>query len=156
MKKRWLFLGALIILTVVPTTSLAFNYWNYINDPRHEIVWERTGGFMGLNEKLIIATNGSILYISNHYNDTEMVITEAELKDLLNKAEFFTKDTSYTAKTNAADYFVYKLTVETASGNKTIKWVDKWASEETLPPELEELQDQILGIIEILHQESQA
>jgi hypothetical protein len=51
----------------------------------------------------------SILRAKN-FNDTEWIITEAELEDLLNKAQFFTKNRSYTAKPNAADYFAYKLT----------------------------------------------
>jgi len=149
-------LSALVVLAIVPTTSLALNYLSYINSAHSKIVWERTGGFIGLSEKLIINTNGSILYLSNHFNDTEQVITKAEVEDLLNKVESFTPDTSYTAKPNAADYFTYKLTVETASGTKTIEWVDAWASEETLPPELVEIQDQILSIIESLHQEAKA
>jgi hypothetical protein len=144
------------VLAVAPTASLALNYLSYINGTRSKIVWERIGGFIGLNEKLIISADRSILYLSNHFNDTEGVITEAELEDLLNKAEFFTKNRSYTVKPNAADYFAYKLTVETTSGTKTIEWVDAWASEETLPPALVETQDQIISIIERLHQEAKA
>jgi hypothetical protein len=156
LKPRWLFLSALVVLVVIPTTSLALNYFNYINGTRSKIVWERTGGFIGLNEKLIISADKSILYLSNHFNDTEGVITKAEFEDLLNKAEFFTTDRYYTVKPNAADYFAYKLTVETTSSTKTIEWVDAWASEETLPPELVEIQDQILSIIESIHQEAKA
>ena len=107
---------------------------------------------MGLNEKLFVAADGSILYISNYFDDAELVLTEDELEDLLSKVEFFTTDVSYEPKQNAADYFVYKVTMETTSGIKIVQWVDEWASEETLPPELLALQDQILNIIESLHQ----
>jgi hypothetical protein len=109
---------------------------------------------MGLYEKITIESDGSIQYTSNHYNDISNAITTAELEDLLNKTEFFTTDISYKTKSNVADFFAYKLIVETTSGTKTVEWVDAWASEETLPSELEELQNQILIIIQSLHQEN--
>ena len=108
---------------------------------------------MGLYEKLTVAADGSILYVSNHFNDTELVLTETELQELLNKIELLTSNMTYAARPNTADYFTYKVTVETTSGSKIIKWVDSWASESALPFELEDLKDQMLSIIERLHQE---
>ena len=114
---------------------------------------------MGLNEKLTIEFDGSVLYTSYRYNGTlngitiaDYVINKADLDDLLKKIEFFTKDVIYQTKSNVADYFLYKLTVETTFDPKTVEWVDAWASEDALPPELIDLQDQMLSIIQRLLQ----
>lgn len=148
-------IGALVLLVMVPTAGLAWNHLNYPKSTGPKIIWERTGGFIGLDEKLTITADGSVSYQSNHFGSAETDINKTDFEDLLSKAEFFTMDRSYAAKTNAADYFVYKLTVETTSGIKTIKWVDAGASEETLPPELLELQDCLLSIIEGIRQNAQ-
>ena len=157
MKQRWIFLSVLVVLTLAPTIDLALNYLNHFNGSYSRIIWERTGGLMGLNEKLIIEFDGSVLYTSSHYYGTtngiaiaDYVITPADLDDLLDKIGFFTKDEIYKSKSNVADYFVYKLIVGTTSNPLIVEWVDAWASKEALPPELLDLQGQMLGIIEIL------
>lgn len=117
-----------------------------------ELIWERTGGFIGLREKMVVEANGSIIYLSDKFGNASSVITRAEVDILLEKTDFFVGNCSYTAKPSAADYFIYKLTVQTNLGLKTIKWVDSWASNEILPQELEEIQTSFLSLVQRLRQ----
>jgi len=109
---------------------------------------------MGLNEKLTIKSDGSATYKSNLFGDRELDLTEPEFKDLLfllKEVNFFALDNSYDAKPGAADYFSYRFTVQTTSDEKTIEWVDSWATEKTLPRGLEEIQIHVQSIIEKIH-----
>ncbi|MCW3975391.1 MAG: hypothetical protein O2U61_00515 [Candidatus Bathyarchaeota archaeon] len=119
-----------------------------------KLTWNRSGGFIGLNEKLTIESDGSAMYKSNLFGDGELDLTESEFKDLqslLKDVSFFELDDSYDAKMGTADYFTYRLTVHTTSDEKTVEWVDSWAAEKTLPRGLEKTQIHIQSIIEEIH-----
>jgi len=147
---------AVVIAVVVATLGF---YLYQFRSPKGEVTkltWQRTGGFIGLNEELVIESDGSASYSSNRFGDAELVLTEVELKGLLSlleNASFFTLDRSYAAKPGAADYFSYSLTVQTTSDAKTVEWVDGWASEKTIPAGLGDVQLYIQAIIERIHQD---
>ncbi|MBI4258164.1 MAG: hypothetical protein HY619_04340, partial [Thaumarchaeota archaeon] len=113
-----------------------------------EITWGRTGGFIGLDEKLVIRPNGMVEYTSNRFGNVDFLLDNAEVASLFNKTGFFLGDRSYTSNSSAADYYTYRMTVQIGSDVKSIDWVDGWASEEPLPSELGEFQLQLESIVE--------
>jgi hypothetical protein len=114
----------------------------------NELTFTRTGGFAGLDERLHVRENGTADYISNRFGNTTLQIDKADVSDLLNKTDFFTTDKVYNAVSGAADYFIYGLTVQKGFNVTTIQWVDQGATNETLPPQLLEIQNQIENIIQ--------
>lgn len=106
----------------------------------NELTFVRTGGFIGINEKLVIKDNVSTEYTSNRFGNTSLIIDKAEIADLRNKTGFFTADRIYSPIPGAADYFNYRLTVQTGFTVKTIQWVDSGVSNETIPTQLQQIQ----------------
>lgn len=140
--------AAVIIFFAVATGVYLFQ----INPPKEitRLTWERTGGFMGLNEELVINSNGSASYLSNYFGNGNVILTEAELEEvmsLVERVDFPSSEGGYPAKPGVADFFSYSLTVQTSSGTKTVKWVDEWASAKPLPSGLVEVQNYIQTII---------
>jgi len=136
----FLALGVIMIVAVVAASTF---YVYQASTPTREVTgkaikltWARTGGFAGLDENLVIEADGTARYTSNLFGDGVLILDEAEVEDLMETTNFFTTDRVYTAKPDAADYFIYRLTVQTTSGSKTIEWVDEWASQESLSPDL--------------------
>jgi hypothetical protein len=114
----------------------------------NELTFVRTGGFIGLDEKLHIKEDGTANYTSNKFGDADLNLDGAEVADLRNRADFFTSDTVYNARSGPADFYIYRLTVQTGFDVKTIEWVDSWAAAEPLPSELGELQLHLESIIQ--------
>ncbi len=153
LNRKMVMMGIFIIIFLA-TSALYFNQFAPIEGEIIKLTWNRSGGFVGLNEKLTIKPDGSAIYRSNLFGDGEFDLTESEIEDLqslLKDVSFFELDDSYDAKMGAADYFSYRLTVQTTSDEKTVEWVDSWATEKTLPRGLEEVQIHIQGIIEEIH-----
>ena len=111
------------------------------------ITWEKTGGVAGLSELLIIDANGSASYHSNWLGDAKVVLDENQVTELMSRVNSITVSKEYPPKSGVADYFTYRLTLHTASSIKTVTWVDEWASAETLPKELLDIQTYANGII---------
>jgi hypothetical protein len=119
-----------------------------------EIEWTRSGGFIGLNEELIIESDGSMSYSSNPFGDGSLMLTEVELEDLLSQMDEALStglDDAYIARSGVADFFQYQLTVRKDSEIETVQWVDSWAAEKTIPNNLEEIQLIILSLIDRIH-----
>ena len=113
----------------------------------NELTFTRTGGFIGLNEKLHIKENGTAEYTSDKFGNTTIHLDKTEVADLLNRTSFFTADKTYNPIPGAADYFIYGLDVQRGFNVTTIQWVDSGAANETLPPQLLDIQSQIENII---------
>ena len=150
---------ALVIAAVIVAVVVASAFYSYqVSTPTREITeltWQRTGGFIGLSGELVIQPDGSASYTSSQFGDRELVLIEDEIEGLLSlvdKANFFTLESAYAAKSNVADYFSYRLTVQTTSDAKTVEWVESWASEKTIPSGLGEVQLYIETVIERIHQ----
>ncbi len=145
-----------ILLVAIPASMLVLTLGIFPSDGEGgeiaKLAWRRTGGFLGLNEELVIRTDGSASYTSDLFGDAELVLDEAEVEELLDKTSSFTTDIAYSARASAADYFVYSLAVQTASGARMVEWVDDWAAEEAIPRELLELQSHIEAVIEGIHE----
>lgn len=107
------------------------------------ISWEITGGFAGINEELIIAPDGSVLLIIDNsgaggirLNSSE----QSELLDLLKSPVFIEgKNQSFKARSNAADFFSYSITINFQDEVIEVKWVDLWAADNDLPKDLEDV-----------------
>jgi thiol-disulfide isomerase/thioredoxin len=115
------------------------------------IVWERTGGFAGLDEKLELIDDGSATLFSNLVGVMEFSLSEDEWEALVKtivESKITSLDTSYGPKTDVADFFSYKLEVTTEKKTYFLEWVDDWASEKTLPDELKNFEEHMLSIIQ--------
>lgn len=145
---------AIVVVVFLATSALCIHQFTSQEGEITKLTWNRSDGFIGLNEKLTIESDGSATYKSNLFGNGELDLTEPEFKDLLSllkEVSFFALDNSYDAKPGTADYFSYRLTVQTTSDEKTVEWVDGWASEKTLPRGLEEVQIHIQSVIEKIH-----
>jgi hypothetical protein len=149
LSRRWI-----IVIPVVAAIAVVFGFYSFIANPSQRImgiVWHRSGGFAGLNEKMTIGFDGSGVLSSSFLGEAEFILSETEwktLKDLILASGFMKLDSYYKPKSNVADYFSYELTVETDSTSKTVKWVDDLASEDDLPEGLLEIGNEILEIIQ--------
>jgi len=115
------------------------------------IIWERSGGLIGLDEELVIFPDGSVRYSSEEFVNADLIaithlIREDEIANLIAFTDF-SGDEVLPPDPSASDFFTYKVTIETTSGSRTIEWVDDWASQESLTDEIEALQGQIESII---------
>lgn len=118
-----------------------------------QFIWQKQGGIAGINEELTITSLGSISFTSNLIDDKQGQLTLIELNNLIDLVDetkiFSVNNKSYTAKNGVADFFSYSL-IMNINGEKTVSWVDDWASEETLPQTLKDLQSHIENIIEAI------
>lgn len=142
-----------ILLVAIPAGMLALPIILASDGERGDIIkltWRRTGGFMGLAETLVIEGDGSATYTYDRFCfcSTDYVLSPAEVEELMDKASLFSEDRAYAAKAGVADYFIYKLTLQTDSDTWSVEWVDDWAAEEAIPGELLELQSYIEDLIE--------
>ncbi|MEE9283274.1 MAG: hypothetical protein V3U49_04290, partial [Nitrososphaerales archaeon] len=116
------------------------------------IIWERSGGLIGLDEELVIFPDGSVRYSSEEFveNADRIAITHLIREDEIANLIAFTDsigDEVFLPDPSASDFFTYKVTIETTLGSSTIEWIDDWASQESLANEIEGLQGQIESII---------
>jgi hypothetical protein len=114
------------------------------------VVWERSGGFMGLDENIVITDDGAVSYSSTQFVDGEMEISREEYEQLIHELNYFTRDLRFDAKQGVADYFIYRVIVNSALGMRVFDWVDGWASQEPIPGELEEIGMHFLSLVERL------
>jgi hypothetical protein len=151
--KSGIWLG-LVFFTLLSVLFAWFYFQSGTEDIDTEIKWTRSGGFIGLNEDLIIQSNGSVSYSSILFGDGNLILTEDELEDILSQVDEALSiglDSTYFARSGVADYFQYQLTVRKDSETETVQWVDSWAAEKTIPNDLEEVQNNILSLIERIH-----
>jgi len=76
------------IVVIIVAASLGFYFLQYggIWGGRvTKITWQRTGGFMGINEALMIESDGSASLTSNLLGDMELVLSEVEFKSLISR-----------------------------------------------------------------------
>ena len=110
------------------------------------IIWERSGGLIGLDEELVIFPDGSVRYSSVEFGNADLIIREDEFANLIAFTDSL-GDKVLSPDPSASDFFTYKVTIETTLDSRTIEWVDDWASQESLTDEIEALQGQIESII---------
>ena len=123
-----------------------------------KLTWLKTGGIAGVSDELVIESDGSTTYSSDHFGDEVecrkliktacLDLDEKELAELLRKVDSLSIEGAYNAKSGVADHFSYTLTTQVGSDRKTYRWVDDWASEESLPRELVETQLHLESIVE--------
>ncbi len=146
--------GRRMYLALIVVAAAAVLVYSFVLKPPQEItgvVWGRSGGFAGLDETLIIGSDGSAALSSRFLGETEFILAEEEWEELgalIEDSGFMEFDATYGAKAGVADYFSYSLTVEMDSTSKQVQWVDEWASKGDLPEGLEEIGEGILDIIQ--------
>jgi hypothetical protein len=107
------------------------------------ISWKITGGFAGINEELLIASDGLVLLLIDGSGVGSLRLNSSEQRELLDllKIPIFNegKNQSFKARPNAADFFSYIFTVTVQDNVIEVKWVDLWAAEDDLPEDLEDV-----------------
>lgn len=138
------------------------------------VEFQRSGGFAGLRETMIIeiipqqagvhhndsSSSGDawiVKYSSNKFGNSTSSLGRSQVANLTAKAGELQTNKTYWAKSGVADYFTYELTILRAGGNgtgswnissTTIRWVDAWACNETLPPSIASIQVDLETILQ--------
>lgn len=112
-----------------------------------KLTWERNGGFAGVTDELTIDIDGFVLYDSSIFGSSELLLDADEVAGLMASAEGVATGKIYSAEEGMADFFTYRLTIQTFLTSEQVEWVDEWASVETLPEQLIELQSKIDSIV---------
>jgi hypothetical protein len=102
--------------------------------------YHRTGGFAGLDDRIVIFDNG-VAVISQKTSSKEITLNQTELEritGIFNKAQFSLLEGNYTARRGAADYFRYTISYD---GNTVI------AEDTAIPPLLQPVIDEMNLII---------
>ncbi len=129
---KWYF--PFIILTIFSLIFLiSLSYFTKISN-NYLFKYERSGGIAGFREELEVY-NGKIVYKDLRTGEKIEIKLNEKLKKLV---RYFYDEIvklpsiSVKAKTGAADFFSYKLTIN----GKNFEWVDSWAAEKELPIEI--------------------
>lgn len=112
-----------------------------------KLTWERNGGFAGVADELTIDIDGFVLYDSSIFGSSELLLDADEVAGLIASAERVVTGKIYFAEEGMADFFTYRLTIQTFLTSEQVEWVDEWASAETLPAQLIEFQSKIDSIV---------
>jgi len=147
--RKWM----LIALLVVTIAAFSWFYYFFLRPTPTitGIIWQRSGGFAGLDETLEIEPDGSVTLYSNLLGEKEFTLSETEWNQLLSAIEnsgFIGFEASYEPRSGVADFFTYSLTVTRGSSAKRVEWVDDWASMSELPDGLKNIEEHILSIIQ--------
>lgn len=143
----------LIVLLAVTIATISWFYY-FVLRPIPTItgiIWQRSGGFAGLDETLEIEPDNSVTLYSNLLGEKEFTLSEIEWNQLLSVIEnsgFTEFEASYEPRSGVADFFTYSLAVTRGSSTKQVEWVDDWASETELPDGLKDIEEHILSIIQ--------
>jgi len=143
----------MFIAFLAVSIAVISGYYYFVLKPKPiitGILWQRSGGFAGLDETLEIEPDGSVTLYSYLLGEKEFTLSEAEWNNLLSVIEnsgFTGFEELYEPGSGVADFFTYSLAVERASGTKRVEWVDDWASESELPVGLKDIEEHILSII---------
>ncbi|MFC1803833.1 carboxypeptidase regulatory-like domain-containing protein [Thermoproteota archaeon] len=147
--RKWMLIA---LIAVLIAATIGLYYFVLRPTPRITgIMWQRSGGFAGLEETLEIEPDGSVTLSSNLLGEKEFTLSETEWNNLLSVIEnsgFTGFEASYKSGSGVADFFTYSLTIERGSSTKRVEWVDDWASESELPDGLKDIEEHILSIIQ--------
>ncbi len=146
---KWIFI-AFIAVSIAVISGLYY-FISRSSPTITGIMWQRSGGFAGLDETLEIWPDGSVMLSSNFLGEKEFTLSETEWNHLLSviKNSGFTGfKASYEPRSGVADFFTYSLTIKRGSGTKQVEWVDDWASETELPDGLKAIEELVLSIIQ--------
>ena len=147
--RKWMFIALLAV-----SIAVVFGLYYFFLRPNPTItgvVWQRSGGFAGINETLEIESDGSVTLSSNLLGGNQFILSETEWNQLLSVIEnsgFTGFEASYEPRSGVADFFIYSLEVKKGSSTKQVEWVDDWASESELPEGLKDIEEHILSIIQ--------
>ncbi|MGC8932805.1 MAG: hypothetical protein ACP5LQ_05885 [Candidatus Methanodesulfokora sp.] len=108
------------------------------------LTYTRSGGIAGFRDTLIVYQDGEVV-LSSKTQTINGRISEEDLKTLKAILEELRPmgGMELKPKENVADFFSYSI----ESGGLRISWVDPWASQQEVPPQLNTLNSLFLGII---------
>jgi hypothetical protein len=144
----------MFIAFIAVSIAVISGFYYFVLRPRPSIIgimWQRSGGFAGVDETLEIEPDGSVTLSSNLPGVKEFTLSEVEWENLLLVIEnsgFNGFEASYASGSGVADFFSYSLAVTRGSSTKRVEWVDDWASESELPDGLKDIEEYILSIIQ--------
>ncbi len=137
-----------LAIAIVGVFAIQLNSTNEVATQRiTKLTWERSGGFAGVADELIIDIDGFASYESRLFGNSEIFLDKDEVVSLLADAESVVTGKMYPASDGMADFFIYRLTIQTPLISEQVEWVDEWASAEALPAPLVELQERIETIV---------
>jgi hypothetical protein len=114
----------------------------------------KSGGIAGINNTLIVTEDGSATFTgASSFKSKINPVDFSEFKDVLKNLDQISSRVLQ-ARAGAADYFSYKLTLNSLGKTTEIFWVDEWAVDQTFPERLRIIQSAIEKIIQIITAES--
>ena len=117
--RKWLIIA---FLAVTITTLFGIYYFVLRPSPTITgIMWRRSGGIAGLDETLVIESDGSVTLSSNLLGEKAFLISENEWNNLVSLIEnsgFNGFEALYESKTGVADFFTYNFTIKRGSSTK--------------------------------------
>jgi hypothetical protein len=146
-----------LAIAIVGVFAIQLNSTNEVATQRiTKLTWERSGGFAGVADELIIDIDGFASYESRLFGNSEIFLDKDEVVSLLADAESVVTGKMYPASDGMADFFIYRLTIQTPLISEQVEWVDEWASAEALPAPLVELQERIETIVMMIEAQGSA
>ncbi len=143
--------GALVVLVLASAAVAGVALALSPGTAAFSVQYVRTGGFAGANDILTIDDMGRVAYSSRFGQAFNASLSQPELASL--KGVLATnlgsiQTTTIHPRSGAADFFSYDLNV-TINGKTThLSWVDGWAAQEPLPPELQTIQQSLQATIQ--------
>jgi hypothetical protein len=102
--------------------------------------YQRTGGFAGVNDRLVIFDNGATV-ISSRAGSKEILLNQTDLdriSSIFNEGQFSMLDENYTSHAEGADFMQYSISYH----GKTVRTEDT-----AIPPSLEPIIEEMNVII---------
>src|SRR5207247_8984100 len=111
------------------------------------------GGLAGVKDTLLVNNSGLATYNSSFGTSFRVSLAPFEFshfKQVLSANVGSVQPKTLDAKSGAADYFGYGLTVKFDDQTTQLSWVDEWASSQQFPAELKNIQQTLADTIETL------
>lgn len=126
--------------------------WLNSSRPDLGLLFARTGGIAGFDEKLVLDSEGNATYTDlKTAKAASIILTPAEHWDLhifLEQQGLMTiSPEEFQPRSNVAEFFSYQLNASVAGEGKAIRWVDSWASRQSIPWPLHQIESRLASLM---------
>jgi hypothetical protein len=141
--RKWIIIFSVFLLSAVLSSGCLFTKTPAATPsapPAIFVDYHRTGGFAGLDDRLVIFDNGDGI-ISSKSRTLEISVNQTELirlSALFDEAQFSMLKGNYTSRRTGSDFIQYSISYH----SKTVKTEDS-----AVPPALQPVIDELNGIV---------
>lgn len=144
--RKWIATLLIILVVVIAISGCLGNKTPAVSratPPAIFVDYQRTGGFAGVDERIVIFDNG-LAVISKRTASTEIMLNQSDLDritEIFRDAQFSMFQGNYTARRGSADYFRYTISYH----SKTVI-----AEDSAVPPTLQPVINEMNRIISLV------